>query len=75
MKSLFPALLLCLSTLAVAHQEQEPPALDLVRLQQEVTQEVGDASAAVVADALENLRQPDISIMVTKSRAEAEPRG
>lgn len=41
MKSLFPALLLCLSTLAVAHQEQEPPALDLVRLQQEVTQEVG----------------------------------
>lgn len=73
MKSLFPALLLCLSTVAVAHQER--PALDLARLQQEVTQEVSDASAAVVADALENLGQPDISIMVTKSRAKADPRG
>ncbi|MFR9720730.1 hypothetical protein ACL00X_15365 [Aeromonas diversa] len=75
MKTLIAALFATMALTANANETGDRPTLDLASLHQEVKSEVAEASAAVVAEAMENLRPLESSVMLTEVSSAEEPRG
>lgn len=73
MTRLLSALLLTCSFSVFANviDEQGMPPLDLDSLHQEIRNEMQEASTSVIADAMVNLKQPDLGLMVTELNSAA----